>query len=104
MSPLFFCVSTIRHSASFWIFPGGWLLLFRVLGEWRIMTNSAYGKTMEMAFCAVGGNALWCPILYYLLCLMPDDFTCQGKSVTTQWVNAYSNKLTTYLFYKSFNL
>jgi hypothetical protein len=26
-------------------------------------------------------------LLTILLCLMPDDFTCQGKCATTQWVN-----------------
>jgi hypothetical protein len=56
-----FCVSSIRHDSSlskyrkqkqsppglapFLVFPGGWLLLFTVLAEWRIMTNRAYAKS-----------------------------------------------------------
>jgi hypothetical protein len=27
------------------------------------------------------------PYFIILLCLMPDDFTCQGESAATQWVN-----------------
>jgi hypothetical protein len=26
------------------------------------------------------------PYVIILLCLMPDDFTCQGESAATQWV------------------
>jgi hypothetical protein len=26
------------------------------------------------------------PYFIILLCLMPDDFTCQGESAATQWV------------------
>jgi hypothetical protein len=57
--PLFFCVSAIRHSASTvnrsspppwkyskWRTSRGWLLLFTVLAEWRIVTNSAYAKNI----------------------------------------------------------
>ena len=27
------------------------------------------------------------PYFIILLCLMPDNFTCQGESAATQWVN-----------------
>ena len=27
------------------------------------------------------------PYFIILLCLTPDDFTCQGESAATQWVN-----------------
>jgi hypothetical protein len=59
----FFCVSSIRHDSSLNKYrkqkqsppgntktgacPGGWLLLFTVLAEWRIMANRAYAKTNE---------------------------------------------------------
>jgi hypothetical protein len=36
--------------------PGGWLLLFTVLAEWRIMTNNAYAKN--------NGDGLLCSILW----------------------------------------
>ena len=29
------------------------------------------------------------PYFIILLCLMPDDFTCQGESAATHWVNWY---------------
>jgi hypothetical protein len=29
------------------------------------------------------------PYFIILLCLMPDDFTRQGESAATQWVNAH---------------
>ena len=71
-SPLFFCVSAIRHDSSLskyrkqkqsppWtcvilsISRGG-LLLFTVLAEWRIMTNRAYAKNK--------GDGLLCSILW----------------------------------------
>ena len=34
------------------------------------------------------------PYFSILLCLMPDDFTCQGESAATQWVNYGLNGLT----------
>jgi hypothetical protein len=37
--------------------------------------------TLLVALCP---NA---PYFIILLCLMPDDFTCQGESAATQWVN-----------------
>jgi hypothetical protein len=45
--------------------PGGWLLLFTVLAEWRIMTNRAYAKSngdglLCSILCCVE-NALWHP-------------------------------------------
>jgi hypothetical protein len=68
-----FCVSSIRHDSSlskyrkqkqsppgrapFLVFPGGGLLLFTVLAEWRIMTNRAYAKS--------NGDGLLCSILWY---------------------------------------
>ena len=27
------------------------------------------------------------PYFIILLCLMPEDFTCQGENAATQWVN-----------------
>jgi hypothetical protein len=67
-----FCVSSIRHDSSLSKYrkqkqsppgntqngtrPGGWLLLFTVLAEWRIMTNSAYAKNK--------GDGLLCSILW----------------------------------------
>jgi hypothetical protein len=32
------------------------------------------------------GNVVWCANYFILLCLMPDDFTCQGGSASTRWV------------------
>ena len=66
-----FSVSAIRHDSSLSKYrkqkqsppgntkngerPGGWLLLFTVLAEWRIMTNNAYAKN--------NGDGLLCSIL-----------------------------------------
>jgi hypothetical protein len=71
-SPLFFWVSSIRHDSSLSKYckqkqsppgntqngarPGGWLLLFTVLAEWRIMTNKAYAKN--------NGDGFLCSILW----------------------------------------
>jgi hypothetical protein len=30
------------------------------------------------------------PYFIILLCLTPDDFTCQGESAVSQWVNQHS--------------
>jgi hypothetical protein len=67
-----FCVSSIRHDSSLskyrkqkqspsWTcavfsISRGWLLLFTVLAEWRIMTNRAYAKNI--------GDGLLCSILW----------------------------------------
>jgi hypothetical protein len=66
-----FSVSSIRHDSSLSKYrkqkqsppgntqngtrPGGWLLLFTVLAEWRIITNNAYAKN--------NGDGLLCSIL-----------------------------------------
>jgi hypothetical protein len=74
-----FSVSSIRHDSSLSKYrkqkqsppgntkngarPGGWLLLFAVLAEWRIMTNSAYAKN--------NGDGLLCSILWQYGKILP---------------------------------
>jgi hypothetical protein len=64
-----FCVSSIHHDSSLSKYrkqkqfppgntkngacPWGWLLLFTVLAEWRIMMNRAYAKNNGVDFCVV---------------------------------------------------
>jgi hypothetical protein len=74
--PIAFCVSSICHDSSLSKYrkqkqtpppgntkngacPGGWLLLFTVLAEWRIMMNRAYAKS--------NGDGLLCSILWHWL-------------------------------------
>jgi hypothetical protein len=71
--------------------PGGWLLLFTVLAEWRIMTNNAYAKN--------NGDGLLCSILWLghassLLSLSRLD-ACpsamrEGKNFNTHFWAAYA--------------
>jgi hypothetical protein len=35
----------------------------------------------------LSGNAPYVLLIIILLCLMPDNFTRQGESAATQWVN-----------------
>jgi hypothetical protein len=77
-----FSVSAIRHDSSLSKYrkqkqsppgtttngerPGGWLLLFTVLAEWRIMTTNAYAKN--------NGDGLLCSILWYWCCIRTKPF------------------------------
>jgi hypothetical protein len=114
-TPLFFCVSAIRHDSSLSKYrkqkqspppptgntqngarPGGWLLLFTVLAEWRIMTSNAYaknngdellysilcqniGKTKKSGFYIV--SILWLHRLHSKLDCFENDFSYHGSKV-----------------------
>jgi hypothetical protein len=78
-----FCVSAIRHDSSLgkyhkekqsppWMcailnISRGWLLLFTVLAEWRIMTNSAYAKN--------NGDGLLYSILWFRWGYISETYT-----------------------------
>jgi hypothetical protein len=52
---------------------------------WK-MLESIYLTRNEPIFNYLSGNA---PYYNFLLCLMPDDFTCQVESAATQWVQLH---------------
>jgi hypothetical protein len=44
------------------------------------------------------------PYFSILLCLTPDDFTCQVRNAATQWVKVKIFKMVVYKFLKYFNI
>ena len=56
---------------------------------WK-MLESIYLTRNEPIFNPLSGNV---PYYNILLCLMPDDFTCQVESAATQWVQLHCTLL-----------
>ena len=50
-----------------------------------VLDNHHFGT--RQCPCPAAYFQAWNDYYVILLCLMPDDFTHQGKSATTQWVN-----------------
>jgi hypothetical protein len=88
------CIAVVLKDLLLCWFYRAFLLYFLVL-VYFFHTIAAYNPTFDLIrdniiyinINPLSGNAPRCTYFIILLCLMPDDFTHQGESAATQWVN-----------------